>query len=47
MWMGCIKVSLFGTEHLSTAVIVLTNTLKLLHITKSEFLQLNFVPVDQ
>ena len=47
MWMGCIKLSLFGREHLSTAVIVLTNSLKLLHITKSEFLQLNFLPVDQ
>ena len=47
MWMGCIKLSLFGREHLSTALIVLINSLKLLHITKSEFLQLNFLPVDQ
>ena len=47
MWMGCFKLSLFGREHLSTALIVLTNTLKLLHITKRDFLQLNCIPVDQ
>ena len=46
-WMGCIKLSLFGREHLSTALIVLTNSLKLLHITKRDFLQLNCVPVEQ
>ena len=47
LWMGCIKLSLFGREHLSTALIVLTNNLKLLHITKGEFLQLNYVPIEQ
>ena len=47
MSMGCIKLSLLGTEHLSTALIVLTNSLKILHITKREFLQLNSLPVDQ
>ena len=45
MWMGCIKLSLFGREHLSTALIVLTKGLKLSHITKRDFLQLNCVPV--
>ena len=47
MWMGCIKLSLFGREYLSTALIVLTNSLKVLRITKMEFLQLNCLPVDQ
>ena len=47
MWMGCIKLSVLGREHLSTALIVLTNSLKLLHITKIEFLQLNCLLVDQ
>ena len=47
MWMGCIKLSLLGREHLSTALIVLTNSLKLLHITKRDFLQLNCLLVDQ
>ena len=47
MWMGCVKLSLLGTEHLSTALVVLTNSLKLLHITKSDFLQLNCLPVEQ
>ena len=47
MWMGCIKLSLLGREHLSTAVIVLTNSLKLLHITKRDILELNCVLVDQ
>ena len=47
MWMGCIKLSLLGTEHLSTALIVLRNSLKLSHITKRDFLQLNCLPLDQ
>ena len=47
MWMGCIKLSLFGREHLSTAVIVLTNSLYLWDITKRDFLPVNCVPVEQ
>ena len=47
MWMGCIKSSVLGREHLSMALTVLTNSLKLLHITKIDFLQLNCLPVDQ
>ena len=47
MWMGCIKLSLLGTEHLSTALIVLTKRLKLSHITKRDFLELNWIPVEQ
>ena len=47
MWMGCIKLSLLGREHLSTALVVLTNSLKLSHIPKSDFLPLNCLPVDQ
>ena len=47
MWMGSIKLSLLGREHLSTARIVLTNSPKLLHIIKRDFLQLNSLPVDQ
>ena len=31
MWMGCIKLSLLRREHLSTALIVLTNSLNLSH----------------
>ena len=45
MWNGTIKLSLIGREHLSTALIVLTNSLKLLHLTKSDFLQLNCLPM--
>ena len=47
MWMGRIKLSLFGREHLPAAVIVLTDSLKLSHITKRDFLQLNCLPVEQ
>ena len=47
MWMGCIKLSVFGREHVCTALIVLTNSLQLLHITKRDFLELNCLPVDQ
>ena len=45
--MGCLKLSLLGREHLSTAVVVLTNRLHLGHITKGDFLQLNCLPVEQ
>ena len=47
MWMGCIKLFLLGREHLSTALIVLRNSLKLLDITKRDFLELNCLHVDQ
>ena len=47
MWMGVIKLSLLGREHLSTTLIVLTKSLKLSHITKRDFLQLSCLPVDQ
>ena len=47
MWMGCIELSVLGREHLSTALIVLTNSLKLLYIAERDFLQLNCVLVDQ
>ena len=47
MWMGCIKLSLFGREHLPTAVIVLTNSLNVWYITKRDFLQRKCVLVDQ
>ena len=47
MWMGCIELSVLGREHLSTALIVLTNSLKLLHIPKRDILQLNGLLVDQ
>ena len=47
MWMGSTKLSLIGRQQLSTAHIVLTNSLKLLHLTKSDFLQLNCLPDAQ
>ena len=47
MWMGSTKLSLIGRQQLSTALIVLTNSLKLLHPTKSDFLQLNCLPDAQ
>ena len=47
MWMGYIKLSILGREHLPTALIVLRNGLKLSHITKRDFLEVNCVPVDQ
>ena len=43
--MGCIKLPLFGREQLSTVLIVLRKGLKLSHITKKDFLQLNCLPV--
>ena len=47
MWMGYIKLSVLGREHLPTALIVLRNGLKLSHITKRDFLEVNCVPADQ
>ena len=47
MWMGSIKKSLLGREHLITAFIVLRNSLKLSHITKRDYFQLNCLPVYQ
>ena len=45
--MGCIKLSVLGREHLPTALIVLTNSLKLSHIPKRDFFPLKFLFVDQ
>ena len=47
MWMGCIKLSLLWRERLSTALVLLTNSLKLFHISKRDFLPLNCLPVEQ
>ena len=40
IWNDCLKGSLFRREYLSLAVIVLTNSPKILHITKRDFFQL-------
>ena len=46
-WIGSIKYSLLESEYLSTALNMLTNSLKISHITKRDFLQFNIVPIDQ
>ena len=43
---GCVKLSLLRREYLSSAVNVLTNTYKALHLTKKDFLRLNFLQND-
>ena len=43
IWIGCVSLSLFRREYMSSAVNVLTNSLKILHITKREFFRLNCV----
>ena len=45
--LGCVKLSLLGKEYLSTPFNVLTNSLKILHITERDFLQFNSFPFDQ
>ena len=40
MWIGCAKMSLLRPEYLPSAVNVLTNSPKLLNITKRQFSQL-------
>ena len=47
MWMGCIKLPLFGREPLPTALIVLRNSLKLSHITQRDFFEHNCLYVNQ
>ena len=46
-WIGCIKYCLLISEYLSTDFNMLTNRLKILHITKRDFLQFNCLPIDQ
>ena len=43
IWIGCIKFSLLRREYLSSAVGVLTNSLKTLHVTKSDFFCFNYL----
>ena len=40
---GSVKLSLLRIEYLSLAVNVLTNSLKILHITQRDFFQLNYL----
>ena len=47
IWIGWIKLSLLRRENLSSAVNVLTNSLKILHVTKRDFFQLNYLHSDQ
>ena len=46
-WIGCVNFSLLRREYLSSAVNVLTNSLKVLYITKGGFYQLNYVENEQ
>ena len=47
IWIGYVKLSLLGREYLSSAVYVLTNSLKILHSTKRDFFELNYFQSDQ
>ena len=47
IWICCFKLPLLRREYLSSAVNVLTNSLKILHSTKLDFFQLNYVQIDQ
>ena len=43
---GCVKLSLLRREYWSSAVNVLTNTYKALHLTKTDFFRLNYLQSD-
>ena len=47
VWIGCIKLSLLRTEYLSSAVNVLTDSLKILHVTKRDLFQLIYLHIHQ
>ena len=42
-----VKLSVLRREYLSPAVNVLTNSVKILHSTKREFFELNYLQIDQ
>ena len=44
---GCLKLSVLRGGYLSSAVNMLTNILKTFHITKRDFLQLNYLHSEQ
>ena len=43
---GCVKLSLLRREYWSSAVNVLTNTYKALHLTKTDLFRLNYLQSD-
>ena len=47
IWIGWVKLSVLRREYLSSAVNVLTNSLKILHSTKRDFFQLNYLHNNQ
>ena len=47
IWIGCLKLSLLRREYLWSAVNMLTNILKTLHITERSFFKLNCFHSDQ
>ena len=47
VWIGCIKLSLLRTEYLSSPVNVLTDSLKILHVTKRDLFQLIYLHIHQ
>ena len=47
IWIGCCRYCLLRREYLSWAVNVLKNGLKIFHITKSDFFQLNCLNSNQ
>ena len=44
---GCIKLSLLKREYLPSALIVLGNSLEILHITNKDFLKVNCLHSNQ
>ena len=46
IWVVCIELSLLRREYSSSAVNMLKNSLKTLHVTKSDFFQLNYFQID-
>ena len=47
IWIGCVKLSLLRREYFSSSVNMLTNSLQILHSTKRNFFQLNYLHSDQ
>ena len=43
---GCVNLSLLRREYLSSAVNVLTNSYKAVHLSKTDFFQVNYLKND-
>ena len=47
IWIGSVKLRLLRREYLSSSVNMLANSLKIFHVTKADYFQLNYLHIVQ